>query len=151
MTNEYMREHRPGLLVTLQPCFNQNTYQMFPSDHAIQTAFTVHTKNISLSEKLSKDTVSMEFLRHCKLGYHVGRAINHLFNQLLDWSNPYIPRCSLITGQIFICLGDGMWFHRLTVGIKKHIILETDDSVFHILNLISLVRKHLAKLKVYSV
>lgn len=57
MSNEYMREHRPVLLVTLQPCFNQNTYQMFPSDHASQTTFTVHTESISLSEKLIKDTV----------------------------------------------------------------------------------------------
>lgn len=66
MSNEDTREHRPGLLVTLQPCFNQNTYQMFSSNHASQTAFTAHSKNIFLSEKLSEDTVSLEFFRHVR-------------------------------------------------------------------------------------
>lgn len=59
MSNKDTREHCPGLLLTLQRCFNQNTYQMFPSDHASQTAFTVHSKNIFLSEKLSEDIVSL--------------------------------------------------------------------------------------------
>lgn len=71
MNDEYMKIHCPEFLVTLRPYPNQNTYQMFPRDHLIQTACTVHTKYISASEKLSNNAVQLKVFRYCKLDCRV--------------------------------------------------------------------------------